>query len=45
MAAGGNGRFSVTRVQVVKGLNDGDAVALPTDRALTPGMRVAPVYP
>ena len=39
------GASSVTRVQVVKGLNDGDAVALPTDRALTPGMRVAPVYP
>ncbi len=39
------GASSVTRVQVVNGLNDGDSVALPTDRALTPGMRVAPVYP
>ena len=39
------GASSVTRVQVAKGLNDGDAVALPSERALTPGMRVAPVYP
>lgn len=39
------GASSVTRVQVVKGLNDGHAVALPSDLVLKPGMRVAPVYP
>ncbi len=39
------GASSVTRVQVLKALHEGDSVALPTDRVLTPGMRVAPVYP
>lgn len=38
------GAASVTRVQVVKGLNDGDAVALPTERPLRAGMQVQPVY-
>ncbi|MCL4402983.1 MAG: efflux RND transporter periplasmic adaptor subunit, partial [Acidobacteria bacterium] len=39
------GTTSVTRVQVVRGLADGDSVALPTDRPLKAGMRVQPVYP
>ena len=38
------GAASVTRVQVVKGLNDGDAVALPAERPLRAGMQVQPVY-
>ncbi len=39
------GASSVTRVQVLKGLKDGDAVALPTDRVLKAGLRVTPAYP
>jgi HlyD family secretion protein len=36
------GASSVTAVQVVEGLADGDAVALPSDVPLKPGDRVAP---
>ncbi len=34
---------SVTAMQVVAGLTDGDAVALPSDVPLTPGARVTPI--
>lgn len=36
------GAASVTRLQVTSGLNAGAAVALPTDTALTPGMKIKP---
>ena len=39
------GASSVTRVQVTKGLQEGDSVALPTDLALKTGMEVRAVYP
>lgn len=39
------GVASVVRSQVLGGLQDGDSVALPTDRTLKDGMAVAPVYP
>ena len=39
------GNSSITRFQVTAGLNDGDAVALPTEGALKPGDRVKPVFP
>lgn len=39
------GASSVTRVQVLKSLNEGDSVAMPTDRPLTAGMPVKPIYP
>jgi HlyD family secretion protein len=39
------GASSVTRVQVLTGLRDGDSVALPSELALTPGLAVRPVYP
>lgn len=37
------GISSVTRVQIAKGLEEGDAVALPTERPLNPGDPVRPV--
>jgi HlyD family secretion protein len=37
------GNSTVTLVQIVEGLADGDAVALPSDRELKPGDRVTPV--
>ena len=39
------GVSSVTKVQVVSGLRDGESVALPTDRPIKNGSRVQPVYP
>jgi len=39
------GITSYTKAEVVQGLSDGDSVALPTDKPLKNGMRVAPVYP
>ena len=39
------GASSVTRLQVVRGLADGDSVALPTDTPLKAGLRVRAVYP
>ncbi len=39
------GITSAGRVQVLSGLKDGDAVALPTDRVLKQGMKVTPVFP
>jgi HlyD family secretion protein len=39
------GVTSVVRAQVTEGLRDGDSIALPTDRTLTGGMPVTPVYP
>ncbi|HWQ52347.1 MAG TPA: efflux RND transporter periplasmic adaptor subunit [Bryobacteraceae bacterium] len=38
------GAASATRVQVLKNLAEGDAVALPTERQLQAGMRVRPDY-
>jgi HlyD family secretion protein len=38
------GVSSVTRAQVSEGLSDGDAVALPTERALRDGDAVRPIY-
>ncbi|HKW97520.1 MAG TPA: efflux RND transporter periplasmic adaptor subunit [Bryobacteraceae bacterium] len=39
------GASSINRVQILSGLNAGDAVALPTDLSLHDGMSVSPVYP
>ena len=39
------GASSVTRVQAVDGLNEGDSVALPSGRVLKDGDRVKAVYP
>jgi HlyD family secretion protein len=39
------GASSITRVQVVQGLSDGDSIALPTDVPLKAGIKVRPVYP
>jgi HlyD family secretion protein len=39
------GASSVTKVQVVAGLKEGDAVALPADVPLQDGQRIRPVYP
>lgn len=39
------GVTSFVRSQVLSGLNEGDSVALPTERTLKGGMRVAAVYP
>jgi multidrug efflux pump subunit AcrA (membrane-fusion protein) len=39
------GASSVTRVQIVSGLKEGDSVALPTDAPLQAGQPVTPVYP
>ena len=39
------GATSVNRVQVLEGLNDGDAVALPVDRPLTSNTQVKPIFP
>ena len=36
---------SAGRVQVTSGLSDGDSVALPTEKAVKPGMKVTAVYP
>jgi len=38
------GISTVTRVQILKGLNEGDAVALPTDVGLAEGLEVRPVF-
>ncbi len=39
------GITSAGRVQALSGLNDGDRVALPTDRVLKQDMKVTPVFP
>jgi HlyD family secretion protein len=39
------GVTSYTKAQVLQGLSDGDSVALPTDKPLKNGMRVASAYP
>jgi HlyD family secretion protein len=39
------GVSSVTRAQVLEGLSDGDAVALPTERLLRDGDPIQPIYP
>jgi HlyD family secretion protein len=39
------GVTSAGRVEVTSGLRDGDSVALPTEKAIKPGMKVTPVYP
>ncbi|MFN3321933.1 MAG: efflux RND transporter periplasmic adaptor subunit [Bryobacteraceae bacterium] len=39
------GISSVTHTQIIEGLQEGDAVALPTDRPLENGMEVTPVFP
>ena len=39
------GASSETRAEVRKGLNEGDSVALPTERPLKNGMEVSAVYP
>lgn len=39
------GVTSVVRAQVLGGLNEGESIALPTERTLKDGMAVAPVYP
>ena len=39
------GVSSYTKAQVLQGLNEGLAVALPTDRPLKGGMRVTPIFP
>jgi HlyD family secretion protein len=38
------GASSISRVQIVEGLAEGDSVALPTDFALRDGQKVTPVY-
>jgi len=38
------GVVSYTKTQVLSGLNEGDAVALPSEKALKDGLRVEPVY-
>ena len=39
------GAASVTRIQVLEGLNDSDAVALPVDMPLTSNTQVKPIFP
>jgi HlyD family secretion protein len=39
------GVSSISRVQIVQGLAEGDPVALPTDFAMRDGMEVTPTYP
>ena len=39
------GVSSYTKAQVLQGLEEGNAVALPTDRPLKAGMRVSPLFP
>ena len=39
------GSSSISRVQIVEGVTDGDAVALPTSVALRDGQRVSAVFP
>jgi len=39
------GTASVTRSEVTSGLKEGDRIALTSDRPLTRGMEVTPVYP
>ena len=41
---GSTGVSSTTRVQIVKGLAEGDAVALPTELTLRDGEAVTPAY-
>jgi HlyD family secretion protein len=38
------GVASVTRTQVLEGLKEGDAIALPTERAMKDGMKVKAIY-
>jgi len=38
------GVASYTKIQVLSGLNEGDAVALPSERVLKNGLRVAPEF-
>ena len=40
---GGIGVASVTRAQIIEGLQDNDRVALPSDRALKDGDPVRPI--
>ena len=35
---------SITRIQILEGVKDGDPVALPTDQPLQPGEKVTPVF-
>jgi hypothetical protein len=37
------GNSSVTRISVLEGLSENDVVAMPSDTALTAGMKVTPV--
>lgn len=39
------GVSSYTRAEVLQGLSDGDSIALPTDKPIKSGMKVAPLYP
>jgi HlyD family secretion protein len=39
------GVTSAGRVQITSGLNDGDALALPTEKVIKAGLKVTPVYP
>jgi multidrug efflux pump subunit AcrA (membrane-fusion protein) len=39
------GASSISRVQILEGAAEGDAVALPTDFTLRDGDKVSPVYP
>lgn len=39
------GVSSYTRAEVLQGLSDGDSIALPTDKPVKNGLKVAPVYP
>lgn len=39
------GVSTLTKVQVTKGLNDGDSVALPTDKPIKEAMKITPLYP
>jgi HlyD family secretion protein len=38
------GTSSITRVAILKGLQDGDSVALPTEEVLRDGEKVKPVF-
>jgi hypothetical protein len=38
------GVSSYTKTQVLSGLNEGDAVALPSDKVIKNGSRVEPVF-
>jgi hypothetical protein len=39
------GITSETRAEILAGLKEGDAVALPSDRPLKNGLAVTPIYP